>query len=100
MVSYQSGPAILRLDVLHTTTYYRHIILTYTLTGERTPVGVRLAEPPANVPEHWMMCKSARSFQNTVASVLHNAPGGMVDEALSTRRVVERFDGSTVDGEW
>ncbi|KAJ3918747.1 histidine phosphatase superfamily [Lentinula edodes] len=78
---YSVAPSGLELEQVHI--YVRH--------GERTPVGVRLAGPPANLPEHWMMCKTARRFQASV-----NAPGignGM-DEFQQSRRVVERADGT------
>ncbi|KAH7869116.1 histidine phosphatase superfamily [Lentinula edodes] len=78
---YSVAPSGLELEQVHI--YVRH--------GERTPVGVRLAGPPANLPEHWMMCKTTRRFQASV-----NAPGignGM-DEFQQSRRVVERADGT------
>ncbi|KAJ3866489.1 histidine phosphatase superfamily [Lentinula novae-zelandiae] len=78
---YPMPPSGLELEQVHI--YVRH--------GERTPVGVRLAGPPANLPEHWMMCKTARRFQASV-----NAPGigsGM-DEFQQSRRIVERADGT------
>ncbi|KAJ3885101.1 histidine phosphatase superfamily [Lentinula edodes] len=78
---YPVAPSGLELEQVHI--YVRH--------GERTPVGVRLAGPPANLPEHWMMCKTARRFQSSV-----NAPGigsGM-DEFQQSRRIVERADGT------
>lgn len=58
-------------------------------------MGVRLAGPPANVPEHWLMCKTARSFRAAVAD-----DGALGDGYLHTRRLVERPDGSSVEGEW
>ena len=63
--------------------------------GERTPVGIRLAGPPANIPEHWMMCKTARQFKAAVTGFV-NANG----EVLQARKVAERRDGRAVDGEW
>ncbi|KAF8828180.1 hypothetical protein HHX47_DHR4001021 [Lentinula edodes] len=84
---YSVAPSGLELEQVHI--YVRH--------GERTPVGVRLAGPPANLPEHWMMCKTARRFQASV-----NAPGignGM-DEFQQSRRVVERADGTHNESQW
>lgn len=70
--------------------------------GERTPVGVRMSDPPASIPEHWMLCKTARRFKAAVTSTL--SVGGREvtgdDETLPIKKVVERGDGSVVDGEW
>jgi len=66
--------------------------------GERTPVGVRLAGPPANIPEHWMMCKTARRFKAAVTGYVNANPDK--GEVLQTRKVVERRDGRVADGEW
>lgn len=70
--------------------------------GERTPVGVRLAGPPANIPEHWNMCHTARKFRAAVSSSLgaEHAREHGDDETISTRKLVERRDGSRVEGEW
>lgn len=61
--------------------------------GERTPVGVRLAAPPASIPEHWMMCKNVQLFQTAVN-------GRSMDDHLHMKKGVERGDGSMVDGQW
>ena len=66
--------------------------------GERTPVGIRLAGPPANIPEHWMMCKTARQFKAAVTGFVNANPDA--GEVLQTRKVAERRDGRAVDGEW
>ncbi|PIL27692.1 hypothetical protein GSI_10845 [Ganoderma sinense ZZ0214-1] len=55
---YPVAPAELELQQVHI--YVRH--------GERTPVGVRMAGPPANIPENWMFCNIARQFRAAVAS--------------------------------
>lgn len=65
--------------------------------GERTPVGVRMANPPASIPEHWPFCTTARQFR---ASVIGVPKGVNEDEQLPLRKVVERPDGTVVEGEW
>ncbi|KAH8101820.1 phosphoglycerate mutase-like protein [Cristinia sonorae] len=88
---YPASPPGLELQQVHV--YIRH--------GERTPVGIRMAEPPASIPEHWMLCKTARHFKAAVASSI-NVGGRSVtgdDETLNIRKVVERADGSVADGE-
>ncbi|KAG5654581.1 hypothetical protein H0H81_000106 [Sphagnurus paluster] len=80
---YPAAPSDLRLEQVHV--YVRH--------GERTPVGVRLARAPASIPEHWMMCKTARQFHAAVTNATE-------DGFLRTRKIVEREDGSTAQGEW
>ncbi|TRM60384.1 histidine phosphatase superfamily [Schizophyllum amplum] len=88
---YPVAPQGLELEQVHV--YVRH--------GERTPVGVRLAAPPASIPEHWIMCKTARQLQAAVAGTTgvtavvseHN------DDFLRTRKVLERRDGSSAEGE-
>ncbi|KAJ3820409.1 histidine phosphatase superfamily [Lentinula raphanica] len=83
---YPVAPSGLALEQVHI--YVRH--------GERTPVGVRLAGPPANLPEHWMMCKTARRFQAAV-----NVPGmdSEMDEFQQSRKIVERVDGTHKEGQ-
>lgn len=66
--------------------------------GERTPVGIRLTESPANVPRHWMLCKAARQFGAAVLGS-ESAIGGE-EPRVNGRRVVERLDGTKSDGEW
>jgi len=95
---YPVAPPELELEQVHV--YIRH--------GERTPVGVRMADPPASIPTHWMFCHTARNFRAAVASASPAVPGvrGLVDggeaqhqESLRTVRVVERPDGSAAPGE-
>lgn len=79
-----------------------------TSTGERTPVGVRMAGPPANIPENWMFCKTARQFRAAVAGVSSKDETAMFPsiqaeqrtEELRIHRVVERADGTAVVGQW
>ncbi|KAJ7057838.1 histidine phosphatase superfamily, partial [Mycena amicta] len=77
---YPVAPRGLSLEQVHV--YVRH--------GERTPVGVRLAP---FIPEHWIMCKTRRQFNDPVLG-----PQDSVTEVLRSKRVVERPDGSSVDG--
>ncbi|KAF4616606.1 hypothetical protein D9613_008515 [Agrocybe pediades] len=92
---YPTNPEGLQLEQVHV--YVRH--------GERTPVGVRLTEPPASIPEHWMMCKTARRFRAAVTSALgpvtrdRSLTGSEIDETLHTTKVVERKDGTAGVGE-
>ena len=64
--------------------------------GERTPVRIRMSDPPASIPEGWMLCHTARRFSAAVAS---NSTDGS-QEGLPLRKVVEREDGSIASGEW
>ena len=88
---YSVAPEPLQLEQVHV--YVRH--------GERTPVGVRLAGPPANVPEHWAMCRRARRFRSALSGILGNQPeAAKRADILHARKIVERKDGNTVEGEW
>lgn len=82
MDGYPVAPPELALEQVHI--YVRH--------GERTPVGVRMAGPPASIPEHWMMCKNARRFRAAVS-------GAAGEDHLNMMKVVERFDGTSAEGE-
>lgn len=99
---------------MRATVYVRH--------GERTPVGIRMSDPPASIPEHWMMCKTARRFRAAVSAAPLGAPegvfgagvgkgapagaeavvgGGVADgDTLRMRKTVERADGTSAEGEW
>ncbi|KAJ7627574.1 histidine phosphatase superfamily [Mycena polygramma] len=77
---YPVAPPDLKLEQVHV--YVRH--------GERTPVGIRLA---AFIPEHWIMCKTGRQFRNPDLGNSNDLDGN-----LRTRRVVERKDGTAVEG--
>lgn len=76
--------------------------------GERTPVRVRMSGPPANIPENWMFCHTARQFRAAVAGLGNESGGasfpavqsGFNPEELRTRRIVERPDGAAAVGEW
>ncbi|OSD08745.1 phosphoglycerate mutase-like protein [Trametes coccinea BRFM310] len=95
---YPVAPPELELEQVHI--YVRH--------GERTPVGVRMADPPANIPEHWMFCNTARQFRAAVASATAEegqvasfpaVQSGPAVEELRARRIVERRDGTAAVGE-
>jgi acid phosphatase len=94
-VNYPVAPEGLELQQVHV--YVRH--------GERTPVGVRMAGAPASIPEHWMMCKTARRFRAAVFAPPPvkgdaQADGEFKEDTQWMRKTVERADGSTADGEW
>jgi acid phosphatase len=60
-------------------------------------------EPPASIPAHWMMCKSARNFRAAVAEL--TAPGEegtrvLVNGSMPFRKAVERKNGMSIEGEW
>ncbi|PAV20442.1 phosphoglycerate mutase [Pyrrhoderma noxium] len=91
--SYSIAPSELSLEQVHV--YVRH--------GERTPVRVRMAEPPASINPHWNLCRTARQFRASVATFgdavqdsLRSSDG---IEFLPVKRVVEREDGNTMEGE-
>ncbi|THU90595.1 phosphoglycerate mutase-like protein [Dendrothele bispora CBS 962.96] len=88
--NYPVAPKELELKQVHI--YVRH--------GERTPVGVRLTGQPANLPQYWSFCKTARRLQASVSGL---AQGEDTDESaddfLRARKIVEREDGHSVDGD-
>lgn len=87
---YPVAPEPLQLEQVHI--FVRH--------GERTPVGVRLAGPPANIPEHWTMCRTARRFRAALPGLLEDREALKHEEILHSRKVVERKDGTVIEGEW
>lgn len=64
------------------------------LVGERTPVGVRMADPPANIPAFWNLCKTGRRFKAAVTG------NNNASETLEVLRLSERRDGDAHEGEW
>ncbi|KAI3604076.1 acid phosphatase [Moniliophthora roreri] len=82
---YPEGLQGLELEQVHI--YVRH--------GERAPVGVRMTDQPANIPEHWIMCKTARRMQASVYGLPESG-----DEFLQSRKIVERKDGTSMEGQW
>ncbi|KAG2105162.1 histidine phosphatase superfamily [Suillus cothurnatus] len=81
--SYPVAPEGLDLEQVHV--YVRH--------GERTPVRVRMSDPPASIPADWQMCNTAKSFHETVAG---QSP--TIDDGLWYKKVVENRHGKTADG--
>ncbi|KAF8639115.1 hypothetical protein AX17_001730 [Amanita inopinata Kibby_2008] len=86
---YPVAPEGLELEQVHV--YVRH--------GERAPVGIRLADPPASVPEHWVMCNAAREFRAAVSGVTSSSAKDNPIDMVQTRRAVERRNGVSVHGE-
>ncbi|KAH8830007.1 histidine phosphatase superfamily [Flagelloscypha sp. PMI_526] len=87
---YPVAPANLSLEQVHI--YVRH--------GERTPVGIRLADAPGNIPANWLMCRTARQFKAAVVGSVPSPSQNLEDSNfLLTQKVVERPDGSNVEGE-
>ncbi|KAK7436892.1 hypothetical protein VKT23_018912 [Stygiomarasmius scandens] len=84
--SYPVAPKELELQQVHI--YVRH--------GERTPVGVRLTGQPANLPQYWSFCKTARRIQ---ASVSGAGEDDSADNFLRARKIVEREDGNSAEGD-
>lgn len=82
--------------------YSFSLIFLFFCEGERTPVGVRLVGPPANIPEHWNMCKTAHRFSSTVSSLLSSGQPetSKLEDPLPYKKIVERKDGKAVVGEW
>lgn len=81
--SYPVAPEGLDLEQVHV--YVRH--------GERTPVRVRMSDPPASISADWQMCNTAKSFHETVAG-----HGPTTDDGLWYRKVVENRYGKTAEG--
>ncbi|KAG1723056.1 histidine phosphatase superfamily [Suillus lakei] len=81
--SYPVAPEGLDLEQVHV--YVRH--------GERTPVRVRMSDPPASIPADWQMCNTAKSFHETVAG---QSP--TIDDGLWYKKVVENRHGKTAEG--
>ncbi|KZV84235.1 phosphoglycerate mutase-like protein [Exidia glandulosa HHB12029] len=95
--AYPEAPQQLELQQVHL--FIRH--------GERTPVTTRMSDAPASIPPHWLMCKTARAFRASVhdttdaAAVFHSLanPESAGEKLMPVRRLVERPDGTAVDGE-
>jgi len=60
---------------------------------------------PASIPEHWIMCKMASRFRASVARFRFEGEGeetksgGAESDLMPMSKVVERIDGSAVEGE-
>ncbi|CEL63245.1 hypothetical protein RSOLAG1IB_05287 [Rhizoctonia solani AG-1 IB] len=81
--AYEAAPSDLKLEQVHV--YIRH--------GERTPVGIRMSEPPANIPAFWNLCKTARRFKAAVMGENN------ITEEAEIVRLSERGDGYAQEGE-
>ncbi|KAG1718245.1 phosphoglycerate mutase-like protein [Suillus paluster] len=68
-------------------------VYIYVRHGERTPVRVRMSDPPASIPADWQMCNTAKSFHETVAGY-----SSTVDDGLWYKQVVENRLGKTAEG--
>jgi hypothetical protein len=96
---YPVAPPALHLEQVHM--FVRHGVFwrpSYLCrlsfcSGERTPVGIRMSEAPANIPSTWPLCHEGRRFEAAVASLVGSS-------TLRVERVVERGDGSSEFGEW
>ena len=63
-----------------------------------------MADKPASIPAHWSLCRTARLFRATVAT-FGDAVQGTPRESdganfLPVKRVLERPDGTALEGEW
>ncbi|KIM33840.1 hypothetical protein M408DRAFT_325425 [Serendipita vermifera MAFF 305830] len=85
-VNYPEAPSNLTLEQVHV--YVRH--------GERTPVGVRMSDPPASIPEHWLLCQAGRKFSAAVwDSSMNNE---LRTSTVKLERVTEFRNGSSKPG--
>lgn len=57
-------------------------------------------DPPASIPEHWHMCRTARNFRAAVSGLTGGSQAGPWDSSMPIRKVVERKDGTIAEGEW
>ncbi|KAG8713062.1 hypothetical protein FRC11_013411 [Ceratobasidium sp. 423] len=80
---YDPAPPDLKLEQVHV--YVRH--------GERTPVGIRMAEPPASIPAFWNACRTARRFKAAVMG------GDNVTNEVEILRLSERSNSYAQEGE-
>ncbi|KAG1811722.1 phosphoglycerate mutase-like protein [Suillus subaureus] len=79
--SYPVAPGGLDLEQVHI--YVRH--------GERTPVRVRMSNPPASIPADWQMCNTAKSFHETVAGQSPTIDDGLWYRKLSRTGMEEQL---------
>lgn len=66
------------------------------ISGERTPVSVRMNKPPAAIPADWTLCKWSRRFRSVVRGEAEEDGG----EPFVIQRVVQKRNGTVVDGLW
>ncbi|OCB89129.1 phosphoglycerate mutase-like protein [Sanghuangporus baumii] len=93
VAGYPIPPSDLALEQVHV--YIRH--------GERTPVRVRMSDPPASIPARWALCRTARQAHAPVATfgeAVRDSPRASDGiDFLPIKRIVESADGSVIDGE-
>lgn len=71
-------------------------LVAYRLhSGERTPVRVRMSDPPASIPADWQLCNTSKSFHETVAGY-----SSTIDDGLWYKKVVENRYGKPSEGLW
>jgi acid phosphatase len=70
------------------------------LSGERTPVGVRMNNPPANIPEHWPLCHAGRKFPASIWNPPSNNQDSFTHSSVNIERVVEFRNGTSKPGVW
>jgi len=106
-LDYPQAPSSLNLEQVHV--YVRHgklprgSIIGKTCSmaqGERTPVGVRMNGPPANIPEYWLLCQAGRKFSAAVWDSLPSAHGVYTPASVQVERVVEFRNSSSRPGVW
>ncbi|CCA68200.1 related to acid phosphatase ACP2 precursor [Serendipita indica DSM 11827] len=86
--AYPEQPTGLSLEQVHV--YVRH--------GERTPVGTRMNNPPANIPEHWPLCRGGRKFSAGILQATENKQALYSPGTIDIERVVEFRNGSSTSG--
>jgi hypothetical protein len=75
-------------------------LLRIAFVGERTPVGVRMQNPPGNIPEHWLLCQAGRRFSAAVWEPARNKQELYTVGSVDIERVVEFRNGSDKFGVW
>jgi hypothetical protein len=59
--------------------------------------------PPARIPEHWKMCRTAGRFRGAVSGLLHDPQIPQEhgnNETLANQKVLEKRDGTHEEGQW
>ena len=75
-------------------------LLRIVFVGERTPVGVRMQNPPGNIPEHWLLCQAGRRFSAAVWEPARNKQELYIVGSVDIERVVEFRNDSAKPGVW
>jgi acid phosphatase len=102
---YPVAPEGLGLEQVHI--YVRHgalsrsgchvrvlLLIACTYIGERTPVRVRMSDPPASIPADWQLCNTSKSFYDTMAGY------SSTEDGLWYKKVVENRHGKISEGLW